>query len=191
MTKEETVKLLMLVKANYINAYKDMDESTFKMMVSSWSSFFEDIPLEVMVKVVQKHILTNVYPPQVKELREQAVRMINPTNSPLSAEMAWENAHKAVTRTFGRYQKDKGMEYLRSQNQTVARAVEAIGWNRICDASNEDLAFRKREFVEYYNQVSAPERESFVIPTAITDRIKQLQLEHAGKPNEPKQLPEV
>ena len=182
-----------MVKSHYLHAFKDVDEATFKIMVSSWQSFFEDIPVEVMVKAVQKHILTNGdYVPKVSQLREEVVKMMNPTSMPLSADMAWELAHKAVTRTYGRYRKNDGMEYLRNHNHAIARAVNAIGWERICDATNEDLAFRKREFADYYNELNQPEKENFIIPKAITERIQQIRLEQSeNKPNEPKQLPEM
>lgn len=192
MNKEETVKLLMLVKSHYLRYFDKVDEPTFKMMVDSWHGFFEDIPIEVMVKAVQLHILSgDDYPPKVKTIREQVVKMMNPTNIPLSPEMAWEIAHKTVTRTYGRYRKGEGMEYLRGKNNAIARAVSAVGWERICDASNEDLAFRKNEFIAYYNETSASEKQDFIVPKQIMNRLNQIKLEQSEKSNGPKQLPEV
>lgn len=165
----------MLVKSHYLHAFKEVDEATFKMMISSWHSFFEDVPVEVMVKAVQKHILMDGdFPPKVKNLREEVMKIMNPIEAPLSPEMAWEKGRKTVV-SFGRYNKDRGMERLREIDPAIARAINAVGWERICDATDETLAFRKREFFDYYSETTQTAKEDFIMPQNILGRIRELQ----------------
>jgi hypothetical protein len=191
MNKEETARLLIFIKNHFDFFMKDVDEVGRNMMINSWHSFFHDIPVEVMVKVVQNYILFNEKAPTVKQLREEALKIMNPTSTPLSPELAWEKACRVVTRKFGRYNKKDGMEYLRNELPAIARAVNAVGWDRICDATDENLAFRKREFIEYYSEVSTEEKQEYIMPKNMLAQLRTLQLEQSEKANEPKHLPEV
>lgn len=182
MNKNETAKLLMLIKSHYHFFLKDADEIAENMIINSWNSFFEDIPVEIMVKAVQNHILTSDSPPTVKQLREQALKLINPSSAPLSPDMAWEMGRKAVIR-FGRYRKDDGMEYLRNESEAIAKAINAVGWERICNSSNEELAFRKNEFASYYNEVSADNKQDYLMPKGMLEKLKQMQIEQLNKAN--------
>jgi Loader and inhibitor of phage G40P len=191
MNKDETAKLLMFVKANYNFAFKDIDEMTFKMMKDSWHAFFEDIPVEVMVKVVQKHILMgDDYLPKVKWLREEALKIMSPSSAPLSPEMAWEKGRKTVI-SFGRYNKDLGMERLRAVSLAIARAINAVGWERICNATDENIGLCKRDFILYYSETNHDEKQGYIMPTNILNRLKDMQPQKIEVENEPKQLPEV
>lgn len=182
MNKDETARLLMFIKNHYEYFAWDSDEIGRNMMINSWHSFFEDIPVEVMVKVVQNHILTNDKAPTVKQLREQALKLINPISAPLSPEMAWEKGRRTVI-SFGRYQKDRGMERLREISPSIARAINAVGWERICDATDENIAFRKKEFFDYYSETTENEKQEYILPQNILARLKDLpkQLDNTSK----------
>lgn len=162
----------MLVKSNYPNYYKDSDEMGSSMLVNSWHTAFEDIPVEVMIKVFQKHLVTQDYPPTVKKLRESALQIVSPV-SQISGEVAWDIAAKTAGR-IGRYNKPAGMEELRRKNLTIAKTVEAIGWETICNAPLEG-GFVKRDFLAYYNEVDSPEREQNLIPDSMWKKIQQMQ----------------
>jgi hypothetical protein len=191
MNKDETARLLIFLKANYNSAFKEIDEMTFKMMRDSWHAFFEDIPVEIMVKVVQKHLLMgDDYLPKVKWLRQEALKIMNPSSAPLSPELAWEKAFKAVTRTFGRYNKERGMEHLRANFPAIARAINAVGWDRICNASDDDIGFCKRDFVLYYNETNHEEKQEYIMPPNILTRLKEIQQVRLENNEMPKQISE-
>jgi hypothetical protein len=187
MNKDETARLLIFIKNHFEFFMNGTDEIGQNMMINSWHSFFEDIPVEVMVKVVQKHILTHDKAPTVKQLREEAVKLMNPVGAPLSPEMAWEKGRKTVV-SFGRYNKDRGMERLREIDPAIARAINAVGWERICDATDETLAFRKREFVDYYSETTEHEKQEFIMPQNILGRIREIQAQQLEAKDEPKQI---
>jgi hypothetical protein len=169
MNKEETKGLFLLVKGNYPNAYRDIDEVQLKIMINSWHSFFEDIPVVVMVKVVQKHILKSVYPPSIKELREEALKMVSPTKVD-APEVAWEKAITTV-RKFGRYNKEKGYESL---SPSIQRAIRAIGWDRIGDCNDENLGFLQNEFMKLYVEIDPATRDEYLLPKGMLQKINQI-----------------
>lgn len=178
MNREETAKLLMLVKSNYPYAYKDFDQLNDRMLINSWHVLFEDIPVEVMVKVAQKHFLTSEFPPTIKEFREAALKMTSKATR-ISGELAWDIAAKTVSKV-GRYSKDVGMEKLRQAHPSIAKAVAAIGWETICNAPLEG-GFVKRDFMNYYDEVDAPEREQNLIPEKMMRKIQELSIENVKK----------
>jgi hypothetical protein len=188
MNKNEIVKFLILVKSNYPNYYKDSDELADTMLINSWHKAFHDIPSEVMISAFDKHLLTKKFPPTVSELRESAVQIISPV-SQISGDIAWDLACKKVA-SFGRYRKDEGMASLRQQYPTIARTVDAIGWGTICNAPLEG-GFVKRDFLAYYEQVDAPEREQNLIPDAMWKKIQETQNKHKQLELKPNELPEV
>lgn len=189
MKKEEIKGLLWLLRDNYPHVYKDLDEVRMKMLVNSWLSFFEDIPAGVMFKVAQMHVLNSDYPPTVKQLREAAIKILNPT-SIISPEMAWEQSIKTI-RKFGRYQKDDGMATL---TPSMQRTVNAIGWDRMCNCLDADLGYLKLDFIKLYDEVDFDDKQKTIMPSRILEQLqamnKQRQLEQTN--NEPQnKLPEV
>lgn len=169
MNKEETKGLFLLVKGSYPNAYRDIDEVQLKIMVNSWHSFFEDIPVQVMVKVVQKHILNSVYPPSVKELREEALKIVSPTLL-VSPEEAWESGMKAI-RKFGRYRKDEGMATL---SDSTKRVINSIGWERLCNCTDEDLGYLKNDFVKFYSDVEKDNKQVYLMPQGMLAKLQTM-----------------
>src|SRR6476620_7208311 len=97
MNKDETAKFLILVKSNYPNYYKDSDEFATNMLLNSWHKAFQDIPVQTMINVFDKHLITSRYPPTVNELREAALKIISPKPQ-ISGEIAWEIASKTVSK---------------------------------------------------------------------------------------------
>lgn len=188
MNKDQTAKFLTLVKSNYPNYYKDSDDLADTMLINSWHKAFQDIPAEVMISAFDKHLLTKKFPPTVSELRESALQIISPVPQ-ISGEVAWEIACKKAS-SFGRYRKDEGMESLRRSYPTIARTVNAIGWETVCNAPLEG-GFVKRDFLAYYEEVDAPEREQNLIPNAMWKQIQERQKNHKQLGVNQNELPEV
>ena len=188
MTKDETGRFLIWVKSIYPNHFKDVDEYGTNLLVNSWFEAFQDIPANVMAQVFQKHLMTQEYAPTVKRLREAALEIMSPI-SVISGESAWAIAAKKVS-NFGRYNKPEGMEYLRANYPIIAKAVDAIGYENICNAPN-DGGYVKRGFVNYYNEIDAPEREQNLIPESMWKKIQQMSQENVKRLDKNNDLPEM
>lgn len=71
MTKKEAVQLLAILKAAYPNFYKDMSAEEAQGTVSVWSMQFEELPAEIVLIALNKHIATNKFPPSIAEIKEK------------------------------------------------------------------------------------------------------------------------
>ena len=71
MTKEETIKVLAILKAAYPNSYKNMNKEEANATVTVWAVQFADIPAEVVMIAINKLIATSTFPPAISEVKEQ------------------------------------------------------------------------------------------------------------------------
>lgn len=71
MTREETIKLLSILKAAYPNSYKGMTKEEASGTIAVWSMQFADIPANVMLIAVNKLISTSPFPPSISEVRSK------------------------------------------------------------------------------------------------------------------------
>lgn len=69
MNREETLKILALLKAAYPNSYKNMTAAEANGTVSIWQMQFADIPADVVLIALHKVIAVSVYPPTVADIR--------------------------------------------------------------------------------------------------------------------------
>lgn len=71
MTRDETIKLLAILKAAYPNSYRGMTKEEANGTVGVWSAQFADIPANVVMIAVNKLISTNTFPPSISEVKER------------------------------------------------------------------------------------------------------------------------
>lgn len=71
MTREETVKILSILKAAYPNSYKGMTREEGNGVISVWASQFAHIPAEIVVIAINKLISTSTFPPAIAEVKEK------------------------------------------------------------------------------------------------------------------------
>lgn len=177
MTKEETIKLFLIIKGSYPNHFKTTDEITFKLTSEMWFSAFKDQTYQTVLKVTQKYILEHVYPPTIAELREEVVKITNP-NALISPENAWESVILAIKR-YGYYRQS---EALQTFSEPIKRAVRAIGWGNIC--KSENIGIERANFFKFYNALGKQDREQAIIPSDIYKKLQEITnkkaLEHGN-----------
>ena len=70
MNKEETTKILAILKAAYPNNYKNMTITDARATVNVWQTEFSDIPAEIVLIAVYKAISVSDFPPTVAAIRK-------------------------------------------------------------------------------------------------------------------------
>lgn len=73
MNREESIKLLALIKVAYPTAYKDMDKETKLATVNMWQTTFPSVPYSIMEMAFNRFRLTSKFPPTVAEMAEELV----------------------------------------------------------------------------------------------------------------------
>lgn len=71
MNREETTKILALLKAAYPNSYKNMSQQEALGTVAVWHMQFADIPPEIVLMAVQKCISGSAFPPSISEVKKK------------------------------------------------------------------------------------------------------------------------
>lgn len=69
MTREETIKVLAILKAAYPNSYKGMTKEEANGTVMIWSTQFANIPADIVLMAVNKVISTKAFPPAISEVK--------------------------------------------------------------------------------------------------------------------------
>lgn len=71
MTREETTKILAVLKAAYPNSYRNMTQQEALGTVAVWQMQFADMPSEIVMMALQKCISTSAFPPSVYEVKKK------------------------------------------------------------------------------------------------------------------------
>ena len=71
MTRDETIKVLAILKAAYHNSYRGMTKEEANGTVAVWAAQFGNIPASVVMIAVNKLISTNTFPPSINEVKER------------------------------------------------------------------------------------------------------------------------
>ncbi len=71
MTREETTKILAILKAAYPNSYKNMSQKEALGTVAVWHMQFADMPPDIVMMAVQKCISTSTFTPSISEVKKK------------------------------------------------------------------------------------------------------------------------
>lgn len=70
MNREESIKLLALIKVAYPTAYKDMDNASKQATVNMWQTTFPHVPYPIMEMAFNRFRLVSKFPPTVADMVE-------------------------------------------------------------------------------------------------------------------------
>ena len=71
MTRDETLKVLAILKAAYPSSYNGMTKREANGVVAVWYMQFEDIAVDIVLMAVQKCISNSKFPPAISEVKEK------------------------------------------------------------------------------------------------------------------------
>ena len=71
MNREESIKLLALIKVAYPTAYKDMDNASKQATVNMWQNTFPTVPYPIMEMAFNRFRMASKFPPTVAEMCEE------------------------------------------------------------------------------------------------------------------------
>lgn len=71
MTREETIKVLAILKAAYPNSYRGMTKEEAHGTVAVWAAQFAAVPVSVVMIAVNKIISKNTFPPSINEVKDE------------------------------------------------------------------------------------------------------------------------
>ena len=100
MTREETLKIMAVLKAAYPGFYRGMSREDAGAAVNLWNTMFDKEPYSLVSAGVMALIAadTKGFPPAIGQVKEYIHRLQNPDE--MTETEAWELVRKAVSRSF-------------------------------------------------------------------------------------------
>lgn len=128
MNRQEFATLSIAIKSAY-PASKVLEDNA---SMDFWYTMLEDIDYKVAENAVAEHICTNIYPPNIAQIRKLCIeRYRKPI---LSFDDAWGTVMKAIS-TYG--WKNPQEAYTTMDDLTVS-IVKNLGWSKLCHSENID-----------------------------------------------------
>lgn len=155
MTRDETIKILMVVQAAYPN-YKPRDKT---VAVNVWSEMLADIPYEQVSMAVKAYIQSdkNGFAPSIGEVREK-VKNIFAEEDELNETAAWSLVLKAIRRST--YYSDEEFAKLPPVVQrAVASPRQLREWATLEDVDGKTITVIQSNFQRTFRAEQQKERE--------------------------------
>ena len=96
MTKDETLKVLAILKAAYPSSYNGMTKREANGTVAVWCMQFADMPGDIVLMAVYKLISTNKFPPSISEVKDK-IQSIHWEAYEVLRENKWDKSLPAET----------------------------------------------------------------------------------------------
>lgn len=126
MDKQKFATLAIGIKSAY-PASKILEDPA---SMDFWYLMLKDIPYEVAENAVMEHICTNVFPPNIAEIRKLCMERCR--RSALSFDDAWGVVQKAIS-TYGR---ERPHEAYETMDELTLAVVKNLGWVSLCTSNN-------------------------------------------------------
>lgn len=163
MDKQQFATLAIGIKSAY-PASKMLED---KASMDFWYMMLQDISYEIAENAVMEHICTNIYPPNIAEIRKLCVeRCQRPV---LSFDEAWGVVQRAIS-TYGWYHPQEAFETM---DELTLSVVKNLGWSRLCQSENPTAD--RANFREAYEAKAKAAQNSYQLPKFVAHNKALLQ----------------
>lgn len=155
MTRDETIKILMVIQAAYPN-YKPQDKT---VAVNVWSEMLSDIPYEKVLSAVKAYIQTDNsgFAPAIGDVREKA-HLIFSGEDDLNETAAWSLVLKAIRRS-AYYSEEEFAKLPATVKRAVASPKQLREWATLEDVDGKTLTVIQSNFQRTFRVEQQRERE--------------------------------
>ena len=163
MDKQQFATLAIGIKSAY-PASRILEDNA---SMDFWYTMLKDIPYEVAENAVMEHICTNVFPPNIAEIRKLCVeRCQRPV---LSFDEAWGVVQRAMS-TYGWHHPQEAFE---TREELTLSVVKNLGWSRLCQSENPTAD--RANFREAYEAKAKAAQNSYQLPKFVAHNKALLQ----------------
>lgn len=178
MNKSQFATLAIAIKAAY-PASKILEDNA---SMDFWFMMLQDMDYKVAENAIAEHICTNIYPPNIAEIRKLcAERMQKPV---LSFDEAWGVVQSAM-RNYGFY---NPQEAFATMDELTLSVVKNLGWSRLCQSENPTAD--RANFREAYEAKAKKVQNNMQLPEFVARNKLQIQ-EHYIPAIEEKTVPRI
>lgn len=178
MDKQQFATLAIGIKSAY-PASKTLEDNA---SMDLWYMTLKDIPYDIAENAVMEHICTNIYPPNIAEIRKLCMERCKP--EVLNFDEAWGVVQKAIS-TYGWYHSE---EAFATMDELTLSVVKNLGWTRLCQSENPTAD--RANFREAYEAKAKELHNSNQLPDFVA-RKKTLLKEQYVPAIEVKETPKI
>ena len=155
MTRDETIKILMVIQAAYPN-YKPPDKT---VSVNVWAEMLSDIPYEKVSAAVKLYIQTDTsgFAPSVGDVRERVCDIFAKEDD-LNETAAWSLVLKAIRRSTY-YSEEEFAKLPATVQRAVASPKQLREWATLEDVDGKTLTVIQSNFQRTFRAEQQRERE--------------------------------
>ena len=161
MTREETIRIMAVLKAAYPNYYKGMGREEANGVVALWQEMFADDDYPIVAAAVKAHIASDIkgFPPHIGAIRDAITKLMRPDE--MTEMEAWGMISKALSNSGynSREEFDKLPEVLRRIVGSPNRLRE---WALMPTETVQSVV--QSNFIRSYRARAASEREYLAMP---------------------------
>lgn len=166
MDKQQFATLTIGIKSAY-PASKILEDNA---SMDFWYTMLKDMPYEIAENAVMEHICTNIYPPNIAEIRKLCVeRCQRPV---LSFDEAWGVVQRAIS-TYGWHHPQEAFETM---DEITLSVVKNLGWSRLCQSENPTAD--RANFREAYEAKAKVAQNSYQLPKFVAHNKVLLQKQY-------------
>ena len=155
MTKEETQKVLKLLKVNYPNSFTRLSNDETFMYLELWADAFKEIPANIVIQAVREIIDsdTREFAPNIGQVKNQIFKKFE--HNRVDVGEAWELVLRSAKCDY-----QKAKECFDNMPANIQRAVGSPSFLVELGYSDRDsTGFARKEFERKYQMVLNREKE--------------------------------
>ena len=178
MTREDTIKILSVLRGAYPAFYRDITKQEAESTIALWESMFDEEPYELVGAAVKAFISGDGkgFPPAIGQIKERIRQITQPRE--MTEQEAWAIVAKAVSRsTYGSVEE---FAKLPPEIQAVVHDPGQLRQWAISPAEDIETVVASN-FMRSFRVKQKHIKEYMALPT----EVKQLMLAASGDPTEP------
>lgn len=172
MERDEFKILVKSMKAVYAQATFLPDQDAFNV----WYALLKDLPYELASMAVQKHMLTEKFPPTIADLRSKASEMVERPAEEMSELEAWALVRSAIGNS-GYHAEEEFAKLPEACQIAVGRPANLREW-ALMD-SDQVATVEQSHFIRNYRTAVKRLAEDNKLPPVFRERIAESRRKHA------------
>ena len=168
MTRDEFKILVKGMKAVYAQQTFLPDKDAFDM----WFALLQDLPYKLANVAIQKHMLTEKFPPTPAEIREKAAQMIEVPETEMSELEAWALVRKAI-RNSGYHAQEEFDKLPEACREAVGNAANLEEWAKMDYEKVESVG--QSHFIRNFRTAVLRIKEEQILPEQMRKLISEMR----------------
>lgn len=166
MNKQEFAVIAVGIKSAYPASKILEDEASMNF----WYQMLKDMDGKIVENAVMEHISTNIYPPNIAEIRKLCMERYSP---PI---LSFDDAWGVVQRAMADYGWHHPVEAFATMDEVTLSVVKNLGWSRLCQSENPTAD--RANFREAYEKKAVEIQRSNQLPEFVARNKASLQKQY-------------